>query len=56
MLARNLTNHMLMEIKKFRDIYEAPSMVVVEVKQEGVICQSGDVPATMNGLFVEETI
>ena len=29
-----------MEIKKNRELYEAPSTLVVEVKQEGVICAS----------------
>jgi hypothetical protein len=41
---------------KHNELYEAPSMMIVEVKQEGVICASGDVNATMNGVFSEETI
>ena len=30
-----------MEIKKHKELYDAPSMLVFEVKTEGVICQSG---------------
>lgn len=30
-----------MENKKNKDLYEAPTLIIVEVKQEGVICQSG---------------
>ncbi len=30
-----------MEIKKNKELYEAPSTRVFEVKIEGVICQSG---------------
>ena len=41
---------------KQRELYEAPTISVVEMKQEGVICISGDVNATMNGVFSEETI
>ena len=41
---------------KQRELYEAPKISVVEMKQEGVICISGDVNATMNGVFSEETI
>lgn len=41
---------------KHNELYEAPITEVVEVKQEGVICISGDVNATMNGTFEEETI
>ena len=41
---------------KHNELYEAPITEVVEVKQEGVICASGDVNATMNGMFEEETI
>ena len=32
---------MLMKIKKNKELYEAPSTLVYEVKIEGVICQSG---------------
>ena len=39
-----------------KELYEAPTISVVEMKQEGVICASGDVNATMNGVFSEETI
>ncbi len=41
---------------KHNELYEAPTISVVEMKQEGVICISGDVNATMNGVFSEETI
>ena len=36
----NHTIHKLMEIKKNKELYDAPSMLVFEVKQEGVICAS----------------
>ena len=36
--------------------YEAPSTRVFEVKTEGVICASGDIPATLDGIWDEETI
>ena len=39
-----------------KELYEAPTISVVEMKQEGVICTSGEVNATMNGVFTEETI
>ena len=42
--------------RKERELYDAPTVMVVEVHQEGVICTSGDVNATMNGTFEEETI
>ena len=32
-----------MEIKKHKELYDAPSTRVFEVKTEGVICQSGPV-------------
>ena len=41
---------------KQRELYKAPTISVVEMKQEGVICISGEVNATMNGVFSEETI
>ena len=41
---------------KQRELYKAPTISVVEMKQEGVICTSGEVSATMNGVFSEETI
>jgi hypothetical protein len=41
---------------KQKELYKAPTISVVEMKQEGVICTSGDVTATMNGVFSEETI
>ena len=39
-----------------KELYEAPTISVVEMKQEGVICTSGNVTATMDGIFTEETI
>ena len=41
---------------KHKEFYDAPSMLVFEVKIEGVICVSGEVDAGMNGVFVEEII
>ncbi len=41
---------------KHKDLYEAPTMEVVEVKYEGIICLSDNVDATMDGVFTEETI
>jgi hypothetical protein len=41
---------------KQRELYEAPTISVVEMKQEGVICTSGEVTSTMDGIFMEETI
>ena len=41
---------------KQRELYEAPTISVVEMKQEGVICTSGEISATMDGIFMEETI
>ncbi|MBP5336120.1 MAG: hypothetical protein J6Y63_01235 [Bacteroidales bacterium] len=45
-----------MENKKIKDLYEAPTLIVVEVKQEGIICASGDIPASMDGTWYEEDI
>ena len=36
-----------------KELYEAPTISIVEMKEEGVICTSGDVNATMNGTFEE---
>ena len=36
-----------------KELYKAPTISVVEMKEEGVICTSGDVNATMNGTFEE---
>ena len=38
-----------------KEQYESPIAKVMELKYEGIICQS-DVAATMDGVFVEETI
>ena len=43
-------------MKENNELYKAPTISVVEMKQEGVICTSGEVNATMNGVFTEETI
>lgn len=45
-----------MGIRKNNDHYEAPSTTLVEVKQEGIICLSEEIPATMDGTFYEEDI
>ena len=45
---------MITKMKKEK--YDAPTVTAVEMKQEGVICTSGNVNATMNGTFEEETI
>ena len=44
-----------MNMKK-KDLYDAPTILIVEVKTEGIICVSGDVDATMDGTWTEETI
>ncbi len=41
---------------KHNELYESPAATVVEVKTQGIICVSGEVNATMNGVFSEETI
>jgi len=41
---------------KHNELYESPITEVVEVKTQGIICVSGNVSATMNGTFEEETI
>ena len=41
---------------KVNKLYEAPSTTVVELKTQGIICVSGNVNATMDGVFTEETI
>ena len=41
---------------KLKELYDAPSMLVFEVKTEGVICTSGDANATMDGTWDEEVI
>lgn len=39
-----------------RIYYEAPATAVVELKTQGIICVSGNVNATMDGVFTEEPI
>lgn len=41
---------------KHKELYQSPVTIVVELKFEGIICQSDNVGATMNGDFSEETI
>ena len=41
---------------KHNELYESPAATVVEVKTQGIICVSGEVNATMNGVFSEEII
>ena len=36
--------------------YERPTVDVVELKIAGILMTSGDVSATMNGTFTEETL
>ena len=43
-------------MKENKELYVIPAISIVELKQEGVICTSGNVNATMNGEFLEETI
>ena len=38
---------------KHNEFYKSPVTEVVEGKQEGVICASGEVDATMGGTFEE---
>lgn len=41
---------------KHNELYEAPATIVVTLQQEGVICASGDIPASMDGTWYEEVI
>ena len=34
---------------KFKELYDAPSAMILEVEQEGVICTSGDTEQFING-------
>ncbi len=43
-------------MKEDRISYETPVTTFVEIKQEGVICASGDLISTMDGTWNEETI
>lgn len=43
-------------MKRLNDFYESPKMEVVEVKQEGVICASGEISSTMDDTFEEITL
>ena len=44
----------IMEIKNQKGLYEAPSIIVVEVKQEGVICTSTGVQDYDWNEYIEE--
>ena len=44
-----------MEIKK-KEMYISPEAKTFEVKTEGVICVSGEIEATMGGIWEEEII
>lgn len=48
-------NYISMETKH-KDLYEAPAITILEVKQESVICVSGGLNASMDGTFTEEDI
>ena len=41
---------------KQKELYRAPETEALEIKTEGVICTSGEVTSTMDGIFMEETI
>lgn len=43
-------------MKEDKISYERPVTTVVEMKQEGVICSSGDITCTIDGTWDEETI
>ena len=43
-------------MKENKEFYVIPAISIVELKQEGVICASGDANATMNGTWTEEDI
>ena len=42
-------NHKLMEIKKLKELYDAPAIMIVEMKTEGIICQSLTNPTDYTG-------
>ena len=42
--------------KTIKTTYAPPTSEVLELKTQGIICVSGDVNATMGGVFTEETI
>lgn len=39
-----------------KELYLSPEVYIFEVKTEGVVCISGDINATMDGTFTEETL
>lgn len=42
--------------KTIKTTYAPPASEVLELKTQGIICVSGNVNATMSGVFTEETI
>ena len=34
---------------RFKELYDAPSVMILEVEQEGAICASGDIEQFING-------
>ena len=42
--------------KTIKTSYAPPALEVVELKTQGIICVSGNVNASMDGVFTEETI
>jgi len=50
-------NNTHIEMKKtIKTTYAPPASEVLELKTQGIICVSGNVNATMSGVFTEETI
>lgn len=43
-------------MKENKEFYVIPAISIVELKQEGVICASGEVTSTMDGTFEEISI
>ena len=43
-------------MKENKELYVIPAINIVEFKQEGVICTSGNANATMNGTWYEQDI
>ena len=45
----NHTKHKLMKIKNKKELYKAPAIMIVEMKTEGIICQSLTNPTDYTG-------
>ena len=43
-------------MKENKEFYVIPAINIVELRQEGVICASGEVDTTMNGTWLEEDL